>query len=433
MEVFHEDVFETFIFCFIASFGIIQIMAGIRGWHGLSIYGGRVRRNVNYALGAGLVILAYAYYFSDPLHRNVRNIEGFMSLVALGLGAAAAAAATLLLSAGSEAIRRYFRSRRGIPGQGGPGDLSVLNIENGTAHLTSHWGKNGDNLVVLAEAGRGGRRLLRRIAAALPGDKGMLALQIGQVAFEPGGGQDRDTQALDMLRELEEQKQLAGEVFMGLGWGADLLMRLRPELEERYNPKQLLAVAPVIPDYDLGYVGDALLSNPPQDIGEAVYMQRPWREKRSVQLLRLWIPVAVALILVGTLVTFIFDVRWKLLIGFLGGLILSLWLSYFLASWRGLVTKGGGREKEMVSHLHHPGPAGGTASARAIITWEDSDSILKLPQKERQGIDSYHIEVWNEVLRGKFTLMKGTLPRLVNLIREDGDKAGRDREPDGAN
>ena len=430
MEVFHEDVFETFIFCFIASFGIIQIMAGIRGWHGLSIYGGRVRRNVNNALGAGLVILAYAYYFSDPLHRNVRNIEGFMSLVALGLGVAAAAAATLLLSAGSESIRRYFRPRRGLYGQGTGGDLTAMSLESGKALLTSHWGESGDNLVVLAEAGRGGERLLRQLAAALPGDRGMLALQMEPQTFDPegsgGGSEDGGKRALDMLRELEKQRRLAGEVFLGLGWGAALLMQLRPQLEGEFEPKQLLAVAPVIPDYDQGFVGDALLSNPPQDIGEAIYMQRPWRERQTVQLLRLWIPVAITLILLGTLVTFIFDVRWKLLIGFLGGLIMSLWLAYFLASWRGLIVKGGGREVKVVSLLHHPEPSGGGVPAKAVLTWEDADSILNLPDAEKRAIDSYRLEVWNMALRGKFTLMEGTLPRLVNLIWEDGDKAGQD-------
>ena len=434
MEVFHEDVLETFIFCLIASFGIIQIMAGIRGWHGLSIYGGRVRRNLNNALGAALVVLAYAYYFSDPLHRNVRNIEGFMSLVALGLGVVAAAAATILLSAGSESLRRYFRSRKGIRTQKSGGSLTTISLESGMAHLTSHWGESGDNLVVLAEAGRGGERLLRQLAAALPDGKGMLTLQLEPDAFNPedgSGGEGGGKPALDMLRELEEERQLTGEVFMGLGWGADLLMQIRPELEEEFEPKHLLAVAPVVPDYDRGFVGDALLSNSPQDIGEAVYIQRPWKERRSVQLLHLWIPVAITLILLGTLVTFIFDVRWKLLIGFLGGLILSLWLAYFLAAWRGLIARGEGREERIISLLRRPKPMGGNVSTKVIITWEESVSIVKLPDTERQAIDSYRMEVWNEVLRGKFTLMEGTLPRLVNLIWEDGYKGLQDEEPAG--
>jgi hypothetical protein len=201
-----------------------------------------------------------------------------------------------------------------------------------------------------------------------------------------------------------------------LGWGADLLMRLRPELEGEFEPKQLLAVAPVIPDYDRGFVGDALVSNPPQDIGEAIYIQRPWREKQSIQMLRLWAPVAISLILLGTLITFVFDVRWKLLIGFLGGLIISLWLVYFLASWRGLIAKEGGREAAVVSLLRHPEPTSGGVPAKAVITWEDSTSIVNLPDAEKQAIDSYDVEVWNKALRGKFTLTEGTLPRLVNLI-----------------
>jgi hypothetical protein len=90
MEVFHEDILETFLFSFLASLGIIQVMAARRGWHGLSVYGGRLHRGVNNALGAALLVFSYAWYFSDPLHRNVRNIEAFMSLVCLLLGILAA-------------------------------------------------------------------------------------------------------------------------------------------------------------------------------------------------------------------------------------------------------------------------------------------------------------------------------------------------------
>src|SRR4030042_3234567 len=106
MEIFHENILETFIFCFLASLGIIQIMVGIRGWHGLSIYGGRVRRNLNNALGAGLVIFAYAWYFSNPEHRNMRNIEGFMSLACLVMGIVAAALLTAALASTAASLRR---------------------------------------------------------------------------------------------------------------------------------------------------------------------------------------------------------------------------------------------------------------------------------------------------------------------------------------
>lgn len=434
MEVFHEDVLETFIFCFIASFGIIQIMAGIRGWHGLSIYGGRVRRNVNNALGAGLIILAYAYYFSDPLHRNVRNIEGFMSLVALGLGVVAAAAVTLLLSAGSESARRYFRSREGgrAPGEG---DLSALNLEDCRAYLTSRWGERGDNLVVLAEAGRGVERLLRRLAASLPGGRGMLSLQLDPEGFnaeDRSGGEDDMKRALDSLRKLEKQRCLAGETFVGLGWGADLLLQLRPELEGEFKPKQLVAVAPVIPDYDLGFVGDAFLSNPPQDICEVLLLQRPWRERKLARLLRLWIPVAVALMLAGILLTFIFDVRWKLLIGPLGGLIASLWLTYFPAVRRGLIEKGEGREEEIASVLRRLKIGGGEVPLKVVITREDSGHIGSLRDTQKQAGDYSRVEVWSDVLRGKFLLVGGTLPRLVNLIWEDGGEGLRDNQSAGA-
>jgi hypothetical protein len=431
METFHEDILQTFIFCFLASLGIIQIMVGIRGWHGLSIYGGRARKNVNNALGAALVIFAYAWYFTNPLHRNVRNIEGFMSLVCLVLGIIAAAAVTAVLASFSEMLRRRLARRDG----GSPGRDEALRkvfIPGGCALLSPAWGKRGDNLVVIAEPGRGSEELLRRLYSALPEGRGFLSLQplaAGRPEPPDGGEEGPGGDVLNMLARVEELEglRLEGETFLGLGWEGSGLIRLRPELENAYRPCALLAVAPVIPDYSRGLVGDALLSNTPLDIGDHISRDKPWSGKKYHRVLRLWWPVLVACVIVATLVTFIFDIRWKLFSGPLVGLIISVWITYFLAAWRGLGLEDGGRERGVVSRMYAFRPGGGSSPLQAVVISEDCASPATLPAEVQPVYSSARLEFWNDVLRGKFLLKEGTMLRLVNLIWEGPVEGPPDR------
>jgi hypothetical protein len=424
MEIFHENILETFIFCFLASLGIIQIMVGIRGWHGLSVYGGRVRRNVNNALGAGLVIFAYAWYFSNPEHRNMRNIEGFMSLVCLVLGIAAAAIATAALASASETLRRRWDNRRITTKVAA---LRGISLSGGAAMISRDWGAPGKNLVIVAEPGAGRARLLRRIHAQLPPGWGFLSiLPLQQGYHEPGGNDETDWERhiLDMLNEVEKSEALvlAGETFMGLGWGSNNLFRLRPGLERAYRPRALLAVAPVIPDYSLNMVGDALLSNTPLDIGDTLMRQQPWKERAFTRIMRLWLPVLAICVILATLVTFLIDLRWKLFSGPLVGLILSLWITYFLAARQGLTGDDTGWEAITVSRMRAFHAGAGDSPLQVVVTTEGTSSLAALPAEMRPVDASAQIVFWDDVMRGKFLLKEGTLPRLVNLIIGSEDR-----------
>lgn len=415
METFHENILQTFIFCFLASLGIIQIMVARKGWHGLSIYGGRVRKNVNYALGAALIIFAYAWYFSNPEHRNMRNIEGFMSMVCLVLGIMAALAATAIIASACEALRR----RRGHGGVNG--DLAELYLPEGVALLSTSWGIAGRNLVVIAEPGRGSEKVLRRMHAALPREWGFLSLQLSpQGSYDPSAcvTDQWAGQVTGMLRHVEELEdiRLEKETFVSLGWASNGLFRLRPELENAYRPRQFLAVAPVIPDYRREFIGDALLSNTPLDILDTLLREKPWREGYFPAITRLWLPILVFCVILATLVTFIFDIRWKLFSGPLVGAVLSIWITYFAALWRGVTAEDGGPEARAVSRMRSLQPAAGKLPLRVVVISEDftspqagSEAVKHLDPKAR-------IEFWEDVLRGKFLLKEGTLRRMGNLI-----------------
>ncbi|MBN2027026.1 MAG: hypothetical protein JW854_09755 [Actinobacteria bacterium] len=428
-EIFYEDILETFLFCFIASLGIIQVMVARRGWHGLSVYGGRVKPNVNNALGAALIIFAYAWYFSDPLHRNVRNIEAFMSLACLILGIVAAGAATALLAAMAEVLRRRFG--RGSAARKGrlPHALESLRLPGGAAFLSGIWGERGENVVVVAEPGRGSQNLIRSIYAGLPANRGILSIHPDQESFGHPLW-DRKVareKILALLAQTENERgmDLRGETFLGFGWGSNALELLQADLEERYHPRDLLVVAPVLPDCDSDLIGDALLSNPPHDIVASLARQKPWKERDFTAIFRLWLPVCVLCVIAATAVTIAFDVRWKLLSGPVVGLLLSLWVSYFLARWKG-IGRGQSMEPELVIRLCRPAHRYGTIPAAAVLTSGDAASLATLPAEASAAYKDMRLEVWEDVLRGKFVLERGTTGRLEALIW--GGRCGKEIE-----
>ncbi len=428
-EIFYEDVLETFLFCFFVSLGIIQIMVARRGWHGLSVYGGRVRSNLNNALGAALIIFGFAWYFSDPLHRNVRNIEAFMSLVCLVLGIAGAAAATALFASLSEALRRRLSHGREVAG----GGLKSLRLPAGTALVSGEWGERGENLVVVAEPGRGSQDLVRGLYAALPRGRGLLSIHPGPVQ---AGRRPLDTPApgpavMEALAWVERERgvSLEGETFLGLGWSGNTLAAIRPDLENTYNPRGLLLVAPVVPDCEQGFVGDALLSNTPLDVATVLLGQKPWREAAFARILRLWLPLLVLCVTAATAVTVAFDVRWKLFSGPVVGLLISLWLAYFLARRRGDVA-GESLESWLVSRLCEPAPpAGAGARLAMVLTSGDHAHMETLPPEARSAYGSNRLALWEDVLRGKFILGGGTPARLAALIWEERSGDGTGSEP----
>ncbi|MDD3718313.1 MAG: hypothetical protein PHP28_06585 [Actinomycetota bacterium] len=416
-EIFYEDILDTFIFCFVASAGLIQIMVARRGWHGLSVYGGRLRPAANYVLGAALVVVAYAWYFSDPLHRNVRNIEAFMSMACLVLGILAAVAATALLASSAESLRRRFgrgkRGRTGVPGR----ELERFSFPGGSALASALWGARGENLVVLAEPGRGSENLARSIYASLPGGCGMLSLHPARTIPDPGSRPPGEAEAslLEMLEQARRDRglDLRGETFMGLGWGGNALDALAREVGDAYRPRGLLLVAPVVPDCEHGFAGDALLSNTPLDVAETLSAGRPWRESDFVRLVRTWLPVLAACVVLATAVTVGFDVRWKLFSGPMVGLLLSLWVTYFLA--RRKAGDGRGWEERTVSRLCSPAGGEGGVPLTLVFTSGGADGPATKPSRPGPA----HLVLWEDVLRGKFILDGGTPGRLSALIWEE--------------
>ncbi|OFW56935.1 MAG: hypothetical protein A2W01_01030 [Candidatus Solincola sediminis] len=413
METFQEDIIQTFLFCFLVAMGIIQIMVARRSWHGLAIYGGRVRKNVNYAMGVALIIFGYAWYFSNPLHRNTRNIEGIMSIVCLVFGIAAAVALTAVLASLSDAIRR----RRGR-GAASFSEMSCKRIalSGGEAFLRG-WGDRGQNLVVLAEPGKGSEQLLARTLSVLPPRRGLLAIipsAMGKCSWPA------------LLRELEQREglELSGEIFAGMGWSSNELARLQEEMEETYKPKGFLAVAPVIPDYSQKTVGDAFESNTPMDICTEIMEQRPWRSHHFKRILNLWVPVFLACSLIATALTVAFDVRWKYVFGPAMGLILSLWVAYYIAAWRGLDLKGRTAEVDRMPEMALFPAAGSGYPSKTVLISDDCLAFKKLPESVKSGYPDGQIEFWSGVLRGKFLLEAGTLSRLANLIWEEPEQPG---------
>ena len=420
-EIFYEDILDTFLFCFITAAGIIQIMAARRGWHGLSPYGGRIRRGINYPLGAALVVVAYAWYFSDPLHRNVRNIEAFMSLVCLVLGIAAAGAVTVLLASASEALRRRLGRVKKGRGEGAGALMERIELPGGAVLISTAWGERGENLVVLAEPGRGSENLMRSINAAMPPGHGMLCVH-HRPGFDDLEAQGPDAVKMDvtgLLAQVERERGLIlrEETFVGLGWGSNALDVLAPELEKDRAPRRLLKVAPVVPDCELGFVGDALLSDTPLDMLTTLARQRPWKDADFGRIIRIWLPVLVACVVLATGVTVGFDVRWKLFSGPLTGLLLSLWVTYFLVRRKG-DKAGEGRETRLVSRLCGPAPGDGITPLTIVFTSEDTEAMVTLPAREGPAHVPERLELWEDVLRGKFILEKGTPGRLATLIWE---------------
>lgn len=421
-EVFHEDILETFIFCFLASLGIIQIMAARRGWHGLSLYGGRVRTNVNRALGTALLIFAYAWYFSDPLHRNVRNIEALMSMVCLILGILAAAAFSSIAASLSESLRRRVRLGGKWESGGRNPSLREVRLSRGTA-LLADGGRDrkerGTALVIVSEPGTGNRLLIRRLLRSLP--EGTVTVALWTRDF-PSPGDDRGNESTDMplsslLRELEVREKFSprGGTFLGLGWGANQLLSALPYLEEYYRPAAVVALAPVVPDRENGLIGDALVSNTPWDILRVVRSEKPWREKSFRSLLRLWAPVCALSVLAATALTVSLHLRWCLLSGPLGGVIASLWPTYYLAARKGKGSPRESWEKRMVSALSRERFFAGACPLTVVLAGDDPRSLSGLHAAEPSS-GGINLVVWEKMLRGKFLLHEENLARLVSLL-----------------
>ncbi|MGQ9474720.1 MAG: hypothetical protein ACUVRX_03380 [Actinomycetota bacterium] len=425
-EVFHEDIFETFVFCFLASLGIIQFMTARRGWHGLSLYGGRVRENVNRALGTALVIFAYAWYFSDPLHRNVRNIEALLSMVCLVLGILAAAAFSCLAASLSESLLRWGR-RDGREDGGDPAGAEIeIPLPGGAALI--HGGSRAEGperrLVVLCEPGGLNRHLARSLCRFLPRGTAAAFLWTRDLPFPEGEeGEEGGPSPESLLHELEARELFSpqGSVFLGLGWGADWLLAFRRKLEADFQPASFTLLAPVLPVRGSMTLGDSLCSNTPLDILGFLAAARPWREGGFRSLLRVWAPAFGACALVSTGLTASLRLRWWFLSGPLGGTIASLWVAYYLdraLRRRRAEPAREGWESRMARALSVLELSGGSAPLTVILTGDQAE--------DNNGGENYplpvdgKVVVWRDALRGKFLLSRINAERLARFLFPHG-------------
>jgi len=426
MELFHEDILETFLFFFTAAMGVIQVMAARRGWHGLCLYGGRIRRGVNYVLGTSLLLFSYAWYFSDPLHRNVRNIEALMSMVCLFLGCLAAAAATALVASVSEAVRRRLRRR---PREGErERDPRALRLEGVTVLVAEGWGRKGDNLVAVGEPGRDGERVARRIISLIPPDRGVMCVLPARSTLSSLLEEATPTGSLaDLLAECGRRAGVdpQGEVFLGLGWGANLLASRGEELVDAFRPARLLLLAPVMPDAEKGLLGDAFLSQTPADILECLLQEEPWRDRRLRSLARAWFPLFLLCAVPATAATVALHLRWSLLSGPLLGLVVSLWMAYYAARRRGLLASQASGEPETASALWRRLSGPSSLPRRVAVASDDAEALLALYAPAWSGQGETSFELWNAVLRGKLFLGRDAEERLRGFLAP-GDTAPRD-------
>ncbi len=224
-----------------------------------------------------------------------------------------------------------------------------------------------------------------------------------------------------MLSRLETERGLAarGENILALGWCANAALRLRLRLEEAWEPRALLAVAPVAPYGEGALGGDALLSNTPLDILSFLSRNRPWDPRAVRRALAAWAPVFLASAALATAVTVAFDVRWKFISGPVAGFLLSLWVTYFLLARR---SAGRASSEALLARRARVPECEGPPPTRVILTRE-----------EVAGSSGSHPfggirepEPWREVLRGKFLLEGGTAPRLAALIwgEPEGEPGG---------
>ncbi|WP_287153687.1 hypothetical protein [Candidatus Solincola tengchongensis] len=423
-EVFYEDILETFIFCFLASLGIIQVMAARRGWHGLSFYGGRVRENVNNALGAALIIFAYAWYFSDPLHRNVRNIEALMSMVCLILGILSAAAFSCIAASLSESLRRR-RLRRWNLGHGVEEFTERrVSLPGGTAvlHGDPDWTAAKRRLVIVGEPGGLSRHLERLLIHRLP--EGTAAVSLWARDF-PSPGEEAEGEALDsylsrMLRELQGQRlfEPEGSSFLGLGWGADQLLAASRSVERDFRPAALVALSPVLPEPESMTLGDSLRSNTPWDALKVLLGTRPWREEGFRSLLRLWIPPGTLSIVTATALTASLHLRWWFLSGPLGGIIASLWVTYYLdrsLRRKRAVPPREDWERRMAGRLSALELHGGELRPVVILTGDQVEEHEKRPGTRVSPAEGGPW-IWRRALRGKFLLDPQNAERLLSLL-----------------
>lgn len=404
METFHEDVTGTILFCFLACLGALILAVQAKGWHGLCPYGGRLRRNRSHALAATLFFLAYSLYFSDPQHRNVRNIEGFMSLVSLVVGGALAAVFLALWASLAEELRRWLL-RRKVLGKRALGyrNLVALKVEGaGEVLFTEGFSGGQDDLLAFMEPSPASRGLAEMLAAHLPGDKGLAFIlpvppKRGERAMkrvgENGSPQERVKRLLDALEESRAEKARGCRVLV-VGNASRLFLSpgLDPSgLLERWSPERVLMLAPPLPARDGSPGTDSLVSNTPLDLLRALPGEGGIPGHRMGAFLKAWSIAFLLMLPIALFLPLAFKARWWFLSGPTGAAVASFWVSFHLKG-PGCASQGNNLNKAEKTSAP-PAPATGADGTpfRCIVV-VSSDDLGSL-DSEGPGL----IEMWGDV------------------------------------
>ncbi len=340
METFHEDVAGTVLFCFLACLGSLVLAVQAKGWHGLCPYGGRLRVNLSRALAAALFISAYALYFSDPQHRNVRNIEGFMSLVSLVMGALLALVFLALSASISEEVRRWLVRARYSKLSGGTSQtgLSRLVVEGaGEIMLRGSWSVDAEGLLVILEPVPAARRLAHVLASCLPSNKDLaMILPLPRFPSKRNGDGISDDfrekfatlidAAIERVGVVPPRSRLliVGHAFRFLLMSPDALRGLL----EKWRPERIVLLAPPLENPSLGSLADSLVSNTPKDLLQAFPGTGGLPISRFRRLIRAWIIAFLLVFPPALFLPWIFRARWWFVSGPSGAAVVSFWLAY---------------------------------------------------------------------------------------------------------
>ncbi len=385
MEVFHEDILETFLFSLIVCFGILQIIVGRRGWRGLCVYGRRILPQINNAIGAACLIFGYAWYFTNPDHMNTRNIEGFMSIFCLALGAAAAFSATFILSSLWAVIERFHRKRgmnwKSRKGRRRPEGWRMARADATCYLMGASEAKESPlirRLVVTDQEGFSGELL--GLLKNVKGSEGVAVLEPNYdvlLGLDEGYPQNASFFLATALEEISEAIGLNDEKVevVALGAGANLLLAGGEELGRHFPRYMGIAIYPL--GREDGLVEDSFKENTVVETVQAA-LGRGINLSRFREFFNLWLLLLLFSLAISLSVAFIFNIRWKALSGTVIGFVLSLYLLFLYLSVKHPQMLGGRRERLMVGLIKESEEAGsGEGSLRVILMVPPGSSSMK--------------------------------------------------------
>ncbi|MHB8779775.1 MAG: hypothetical protein ACYC55_00110 [Candidatus Geothermincolia bacterium] len=376
-EIFHEDILATTVFFMVAAFGLLQIMIGYRRWDGLALWGARVRPAFNYALGGILVAAAFAWYFSNPDHRNVRNIEGLMSVVCLVAGVFLAMLMAALLPSANKGLRRLLGRHASM--SEGLRDVPWRTLYKGRDGRLAIAGSPGSAtpLKVLVTDSDGMTPLLRRVARYLGRDGGAVLASPRLYCRDSDGASCSVASLKDLLDRLTAHISGPAEGsalrldLIGVGLGAELVRRA-PLAGAGWS---LARKTSVRRRFDGDVNQDPLKRYSPAEILAVMARERPWDTERARHVIRTWALILALSVAAVEAITGLLQLRWWALSGLIGGVAASFWLTLFYLMLKGEPFAPDRSEqllrlREGLAALPSPTPPEGLRESSPVHLWD---------------------------------------------------------------